>query len=314
MKRLILWVMLSSSVIMAQVAPPRHESGLHRIFSSQHDEGGDLQQRYENLKCALVLLKSPTRAGSGFYISSDGDILTASHVLGERIYSLNPNHTIQVSITNLPDKITVESGKDKFDLHKQDIEINGDDWLVDLAVLHSGKPTSCWLAAADTSKVVPGQHVISIGFPGLAFLSMSLYTGIVSARLKNDQAMGQTVDGTLLPYINEFFRVQIPASPGLSGAPVIDDQNHVIGVITSGGMWSQDLELLTQFERNREMTPPPAPPPPPNQRNVDWIAATGQLARFFHDWASPGYGDAVPLSYLKRGPVPTNQPPDKSVH
>jgi hypothetical protein len=149
-----------------------------------------------------------------------------------------------------------------------------------------------------------------MGFPGLAFRSLSLYSGIISARLKSDFPMGATMTTKQrLPFFNDFFRVQIPASTGLSGGPVLDDENHVVGVVTQGGAWSADLESLTQFEQTRDL------PLINVQHDVDWITATGELARFFHDWASPGYGDAVPLSYLKRpSPTSANQPHDKPVH
>lgn len=126
--------------------------------------------------------------------------------------------------------------------------------------------------------------------------------------------MGKSDDGKIaLHFPNDFLRVQIPASPGISGGPVIDDENRVIAVVTQGGMWSQQLQLLTNVERLRELNPPPVDPKNPDQITVDWISATGQLAQFFHEWSSPGYGDAVPIGYLTR-PVsgPLVPKPDKS--
>jgi hypothetical protein len=285
---------------IGQVAPPKSK------------DVANLSKRYESIKCALVLIKAGPHTGTGFYIDSAGDIVTASHVVGDRRFSVNQSGAVEVRLFGSPD-ITIQGNGEPFTVKRDDVlESNGDSWLADLVVLRSSKPAKCWLETGDSSEVTPGQHILSIGFPGLAFGSLSMYTGIVSARLRPDMPMGKTDLGALLAYTNDFFRVQIPASPGLSGAPVIDDRNRAIGVVTNAGMWSDQLELLSQFEASRELAP--QPPAAANQTSVDWIAATGQLARFFHDWASPGYGDAVPLSYLKRGSPKPDQQPDKSAH
>lgn len=293
---------------MAQVAPPKFETKTAHLFHP-HRDIENLPERFESLKCALVLIKSPTRAGTGFYIDSSGDILTASHVIGERGFDVTPSGTVQVALVDVPTQLTIESGSSEFTLQTAvAVILNADNWLVDLTVVRSGHPTKCWLEGADTTKVVTGQHIISLGFPGLAFGSLSLYQGIISARLKTDFPLFTTPQGARYPYFNDFFRVQLPASPGLSGGPVLDDENRVVGVVTNAGAWSQDLQNLTSFEQKRDSQPNAIP------GKVDWITATGQLARFFHDWASPGYGDAVPLSYLKRPDQTEDRPHDKPGH
>jgi hypothetical protein len=88
----------------------------------------------------------------------------------------------------------------------------------------------------------------------------------------------------------------MPISPGLSGAPVVDDENRAIGVVTSAGAWSQDLDFLLKWERLRESRQPPMP-----NGSLDLPTLLGELAEMFHDYGSPGYGDAVPMSYLKTG-------------
>ena len=305
---------LVSTLAIAQISPPQHESRFHHLFT-QHRENDNLPERFEELKCALVVIRTPVSTGTGFFISQSGEVATAAHVLGEKRFDLNSDQTVHVTLQH-PTTIEVQTTSRTITLNLPSaLEINGDQWLVDLAVLRTSIPTPCWLSVADDKRVRTGEHIVSMGFPGLAFGSLSFYTGIVSARLKIDRPMGVSTDGKLLKFPNDFFRMQIPASPGLSGAPVIDNENRVIAVVTQGGLWSQSLEMLTRFEQMRDANPPPQQPnTPQGQITVDWISAVGQLAQFFHDWSSPGYGDAVPIGYLKVQPAGSIPRPGKSVH
>ena len=174
------------------------------------------------------------------------------------------------------------------------MEVNADDWIYDLALLKSGKTAPCWLETGNDKLVTTGQHVLTMGFPGLAFGSLSLYTGIVSAtHLRSDLVMGFTIQNEMLKPSNDFIRVQMPISTGISGAPIIDDENRVVAVVTQAGAWGPDLETLTQL---RESILRSGANQPGNILNL--ASATGHLAELFRDFASPGYGDAVPLSYL----------------
>lgn len=82
---------------LAQVTSPKPESRLHHLFVS-HSDTDNLQQTFDDLKCSLVLIESGPRLGTGFYISADGDVATASHVLGDRKFSRNADATITASI------------------------------------------------------------------------------------------------------------------------------------------------------------------------------------------------------------------------
>ena len=298
----------------AQVPPPKQESHLHHIFGS-HIDADNLQQRFENLKCALVLIESGPRLGTGFYISEDGDVATASHVIGDRSFTRNANATITVSIA-VPSTLFLTNSKgERTEVAATNIETNPDAWLADVARIKTGKKPSCWLQEADDKKSLPGEHVITIGFPGLSFQTLTIYVGIMSARLTTNLPTVILTTGEAVRAPNEFLRVQMPISAGLSGAPIIDDKNQAIGVVTNAGGWTQDLDhLMMAFHGGAFQVPPPLPNP--QQANtisftLNPLALTAELAGLFHDFASPGYGDAVPLRYLRK---PQQQNPPSASH
>jgi hypothetical protein len=140
----------------------------------------------------------------------------------------------------------------------------------------------------------------------------------MSARLKTNLPMAILSTGQPLIPSNEFIRVQMPISSGLSGAPIIDDENRAVAIVTQAGGWTQDLDhLLLAFHGGAFQTPAPqqATPLPPNTItfSINLGAVTAQLAGLFHDYASPGYGDAVPLHYLRKL-QPQNPPSSSQSH
>src|ERR1700722_2817316 len=74
---------------VAQVAPPKHESGAEHVKRSRAQ---NYTQRFEAASCAIVEIVRGVENvgasyGTGFYISPNGDIATASHVVGDRIWT-----------------------------------------------------------------------------------------------------------------------------------------------------------------------------------------------------------------------------------
>lgn len=304
-------ILLLGSNASPQVPSPKYESRLRHIFGA-HRDTDNLQERFENIKCALVLIEAGPRLGTGFYISRDGDLATASHVLGNRVFSRNPDSTIKVSI-GIPRLFSITNCKgERTEVSIKSVEVNPDAWLSDVALIKTGKTTAYWLKRADDRHSQPGEHLISMGFPGLSFKALTLYTGIMSARLTTVLPTIILDTGEAVPPPNDFIRVQMPISTGLSGAPIIDDENRALAIVTNAGGWSQDLENLMVAFRGGAFQVPPSPPDPnqpPNTVNftLSPMAVMAELAGLFHDYASPGYGDAVPLRYLKRPPR-QNQP------
>lgn len=284
----------------AQVPPPKFESKLSHIFGPHRDQD-NLEQRSANLSCALVLIVAGERTGTGFYVSSDGDVATAAHILGEKMFVGFPNGTWQVTIAG-PDELTIkDSSSETPQSYKRDdiLEKNANAWAADVVLLKTKKRVTCWLKPGDDQNIHAGQHVLTLGFPGLAFGSLSMYSGIVSsAKLRSNLPIAAGPNKMLITSTVEFIRTQMPISPGLSGAPLIDDDNHAIGVITSAGAWSPYLDLLLQKTREQEQKGDL-----PTGEVLDTQFLVGKLAEIFHDYGSPGYGDAVPMRYLKQPPA-----------
>jgi S1-C subfamily serine protease len=306
---LVFFVFFMTIAGICQVSAPRHESWVHHVFA-KHRDADNLASRVDDLKCAMVLIKSGNSLGTGFFVSADGDIATASHVVGDRNFLVAQDSSVSIQLTG-PDPflITLVNGTTR-EVRRSSIEVDGNAWSADLALIHSKIDTSCWLDSVDDRKVRPGDHLITLGFPGLSFQALTVYTGIRSARMTHNLPVVILPNGLAVNSpVDEFVRVQMPVSPGLSGAPVIDDENRVLAVLTQAGGWTQDLQNLTTLLHIGALQLPA----PPNQANSPTIninvpAVLGQLANLFHDYASPGYGDAVPLRYLKQQPQQTQTP------
>ena len=284
------------AVLFVLACPAASSAQVRRPWSSS------LEQRYDKLKCALVLVRSADQFGTGFYVNAEGDVVTALHVLGQRSWLASPTGPT-INLLH-PDRFEIINAKgETIAVPQQNLEVNGDAWGADLARLKTQRVPPCWLRVGDDKRVRPGQHVITLGFPGLAFGSLVLYSGIISARMKSDLPVGITAQGQPVQFTGEIIRVQMPASPGISGAPIIDDKNRVIAVITAAGAWNQELDFLARLSRMGAFHPAP--------NSLDLASALASLAGIFHDYVSPGYGDAVPLSYLRHQP---SQKPSPDTH
>jgi len=300
-----------ASLARAQVAPPKYESRWHHILG-RHRDANNLDRRFNDIKCALVLIEAGQKLGTGFYISPDGDIATASHVVADRTFDRTPDGRISVNMI-VPTVMWLTNSKgERIQIPATSIEKNPDAWIADVARIRTGTNTACWLQESDDRKSHPGQTLISMGFPGLSFKALTLYVGIMSAHLTTNLPTVVLTTGEAVTTTTEFIRVQMPISTGLSGAPIIDEENRAVAVVTSAGGWTHDLDnLMMAFHGGAFQTPPPIPNPqqPPNTVTftLNPMAVTAELAALFHDYASPGYGDAVPLRYLRK-PQQQNPP------
>lgn len=156
------------------------------FFGDRFGDGGRQRQR-------------PSAMGSGFFISSDGYILTNNHVVGDA------------------DEIMVRL----IDRREFSAEVVGVDPRSDLALLKidaTGLPTAR-LAAPGDLKV--GEWVVAIGSPfGLDY---SASAGIVSA-------IGRSIPTARGEDYVPFIQSDVAINPGNSGGPLFNLKGEVVGV------------------------------------------------------------------------------------
>ncbi|HEU0230609.1 MAG TPA: DegQ family serine endoprotease [Burkholderiaceae bacterium] len=154
----------------------------------------------------------PRGVGSGFFISSDGYILTNNHVIAH-------SNGIYVTLTN---------GKE------YKAKIIGTDPRTDIALIkidiHGAPP----LTIGDSDKLKKGQWVLAIGSP--FGLDSTVTAGIVSA-INRDT-------GDYLPFI----QTDVAVNPGNSGGPLINLSGQVVGINSqiiseSGGFMGISLAI-----------------------------------------------------------------------
>lgn len=149
-------------------------------------------------------------SGSGFLVTSDGFLLTNSHVV----------HGGEVVRASFPDG----SGGRAY--------LVGDDPDTDLALLqvHNRPGAQLELAASDGLQV--GQIAIAVGNP-LGFGS-TVTAGVVSA-------LGRTLRSRSGRLIDDVLQTDAALNPGNSGGPLLDSRGRVIGVNTATIMGAQGL-------------------------------------------------------------------------
>lgn len=76
-----------------------------------------------------------------------------------------------------------------------------------------------------------------------------LYKGFLSGRFAHPPIAVGTVDGQPVFPTYDVLKVQMPITPGSSGSPVIDETDHVVGVISESPIiWTQDWNELPKSQ------------------------------------------------------------------
>ena len=168
-----------------------------------------------------------TETGSGVLISTDGQVMTASHVV------------------HLLDEISVEF----LDGETVTAQVVASEPAADLSLLKLDRvpPGSRVAAMADSSTVQIGDQVLVVGAP--YGLSHSLSVGYISARWAPN-----TVYRTMP--LAEFFQTDAVINTGNSGGPMFSMKGEVIGIVShniskSGG--SEGLGFVVTLNTARQL-------------------------------------------------------------
>jgi S1-C subfamily serine protease len=167
---------------------------------------------------------SSSGSGSGFFVSTDGYVITNSHVVTQ-------NGTRAERI-----KLTLHDGAE------HEAHIIGDDPDTDIALLKLSGGSSAGdyvpLALGDSGELKIGQLVIAIGNP-LGF-QYSVTSGIVSS-------LGRSMRASTGRLIDNVIQSDAALNPGNSGGPMIDTHGHAVGVNTAIIMGAQNISFAVSI-------------------------------------------------------------------
>jgi hypothetical protein len=147
----------------------------------------DLPSRYARLSCAVVQIVHNQGSGTGFFVSPDGELLTAAHVALDRVFSEPAPGQIRVDVAYKPG-LRIRAMGGQMTVLQQLPKLSSADArraTSDLVLLRTGVKTPCFLKLGmDTADFAVGTHLIAMGYPESA-PDGALYEGFVSARYKH---------------------------------------------------------------------------------------------------------------------------------
>ncbi len=141
--------------------------------------------------------------GTGFFITSDGYILTNNHIV---------ENAIKVIVTSL-------SG------NEYEAKIVGTDPKTDLALLKVEDNNLPYAELGDSANLKVGEWVLAIGNP--LGMEHTVTAGIVSAKGR------QLGVGMNVPEIQDFIQTDAAINRGNSGGPLVNIQGEVIGITSN---------------------------------------------------------------------------------
>lgn len=141
--------------------------------------------------------------GSGFILSSDGNILTNAHVV---------DGATEVTV-NLKDGRTYKG------------KVLGKDSLTDLAVIKINADNLPTVSLGNSDNLQIGEWAIAIGNP--LGLDNTVTTGIISATGRSSSQIGVSDKRV------DFLQTDAAINPGNSGGPLLNAQGQVIGINTA---------------------------------------------------------------------------------
>ena len=250
-----------------------------------------LTDRYEATICGIAFIQTESGSGTGFFINPEGDMVTASHVVSDKVFSQSPAG-VNMNVTVAKQINVTVSGGQTVPIKRESVDL-GDlsEASYDLAFIKTGIKPKCFIPLGNPSDLKVGSHLISVGYPGSDNGNPILYDGFLSGRFPHPPRPIATINGQAITPRYEVLKIQMPITPGASGSPVIDDEGKAIGVVSEAPMiWTQDLANITKIAFVGSGI---------RLSGFDTTAILGQLALVVREFETTGSGYAVPVSYLK---------------
>jgi S1-C subfamily serine protease len=168
----------------------------------------------------------PTGAGSGFFLDTEGHIVTNAHV-----------------VVNGTEFIVILSDGREFPATLVGMDENSD-----VAVLKFDGPVPAVAPLGDSESLLPGQAVLAIGSP-LRTYTNTVTQGIVSALGRIEPNAG--VEGG--PELLNLIQHDAAINPGNSGGPLVTLSGEVVGINTLGRFEAQGLFFAVPAETIRRV-------------------------------------------------------------
>ena len=166
-------------------------------------------------------------AGSGFFISADGEIVTNYHVIEDA------------------DTIVIEL----VDGTQFECEVIGRDEATDLALIRVQKPDRefAYLALGDSEAVRVGEWVMAVGNP--LDMDHTVTVGVVSAK---GRVLGLSREGTSF---ENYIQTDAAINLGNSGGPLVNIRGEVIAINTAINARGQNLGFAVPVNILRQILP-----------------------------------------------------------
>jgi Flp pilus assembly protein TadD len=239
---------------------------LIQAFSFAIVHARDIPSIVEKTKPAVVEIvtfdqqNKPLKTGTGFFVSSDGALLTNFHVVSGASSILAKTPTGAVYFLK---NVIAESESD------------------DVAKLQFFATDVPYLTLGSSLRTVEGQHVLVIGNP--EGLEGTVSDGIISA-FRSGRNMIQ---------------ITAPISPGSSGSPVLDEAGQVIGMATLVSKEGQNLNFAISAEAIEEAIQSGAKPsvaiasPTPTDSPSVFTTAGAYFQKGLYEDNAKKYKDAI---------------------
>jgi serine protease Do len=202
--------------IREETTPEETTFDSSRLYSSGRQGLITTAQAAEKYGDAIVVVKTPSGLGSGFFVNKDGYLITNFHVIQEET---------KITITRFK-----KDGAQLRRIVHRDVEIVAITPFYDLAVLKikdldEPVPTIIFEAGEENTA---GETVFAIGNP--LGLERTITEGVLSQTARSF--------GGLL-----YLQVDAPINPGNSGGPLFNNRGEVIGIINMGATFMEGLNF-----------------------------------------------------------------------